>query len=317
MVFNNFASKKSIKALSMRSIIDDIKQKYKDGNLLIKVIFVNVGIYLAMMLINVTARLFIGGDASDFVEEYLFPFLALNTSITSLLFKPWTLLTHQFVHSLDVWHLAGNMILLYFLGNMFLSYFSQKQFFGLYILSGLVGALSLIVISKLSPFFTSELSAVGASASVMGIAIAVCAHAPKNEVFLFGLLKVQLQWVGLFLLISDLIFFYDGNTGGHVAHLGGAVTGFWFTSKIKKGKDITKRINTIIALISNFVKSLGNKSKLKVAHSNVREMNDDEYNEARQATQEEIDAILDKISKNGYESLSAQEKDFLFRYSQK
>jgi len=301
----------------MSTIIDDIKQKYKNGNLLIKIIFVNTGVYLSILLINIFSRLLLGEQGSDIVQEYIYPYLALRCNLLDIAFKPWTLITHQFVHSLDIWHLVGNMFLLYFLGGIFLTYFSQKQLFGLYLLGGLIGAASLVIITNISPYFASDISAVGASAAVMGIAIAVCTYAPKNEVYLFGAIKVQLQWIGLFLLVSDLIFFYDGNTGGHIAHLGGAATGFWFATSAKKGKDITIPINGIISYFQGVPDLFKRKSKLKVAHSNVRNMTDDQYNRVQKATQEEIDAILDKIGKNGYESLSKKEKDILFKFSKK
>jgi membrane associated rhomboid family serine protease len=301
----------------MSTILNDIKQKYKNGNLLIKVIFVNVGVYLAMVLLNIFSKLIVGEQGTSFVEKYIFPYFALHTDILHVLIKPWTLITHQFVHDLGIGHLFGNMLLLYFLGSMFLNYFSQKQLFGLYLLGGLIGAVTLITVANLSPLFTEEITAIGASAAVMAIAIAVCSYAPKNQVFLLGVFKVQLQWIGLALLVMDLSFFYDGNTGGHIAHLGGAATGFWFASSIKKGKDITTRINKIITYVSLLPQVFKKKSKLKVAHSNVRNMSDDQYNEVRKATQEEVDAILDKIGKNGYESLSKSEKEILFKFSKK
>lgn len=301
----------------MNSIVDDIKKKYKEGSLLIKVIFVNVGVYISILLLNVISKLFMGNEGVNIVYEYIYPLLALHSGLLDIVLKPWTIVTHLFVHSLDAWHLIGNMFLLYFLGSLFLNYFSQKQLFGLYILGGIIGAALLILITNISPFFTSEVSAIGASAAVMAVAIAVCLYAPKNEVLLFGVFKVQLQWIALFLLISDLMFFYDGNTGGHIAHLGGAATGFWFANSIKKGKDITEPINKIIASVSNLSKLFRKKSNLNVAHSNVRNMNDDDYNKLRKATQEEVDAILDKIGKNGYDSLSKAEKDLLFKFSKK
>ncbi|MFT6715656.1 MAG: membrane associated rhomboid family serine protease [Saprospiraceae bacterium] len=301
----------------MSTFLNDIKQKYRDGNMLIKVIFVNVGVYFAFVLLNVVSPLIVGDQGLNIVQEYLYPYLALHSNLSDILFKPWTLITHQFVHELDIWHLVGNMFLLYFLGGMFLNYFSQKQLFGLYLLGGLMGAAVLVVVTNISPYFTAEISAVGASAAVMAIAIAVCSYAPKNQVFLFGVFKVQLQWIGLFLLVSDLIFFYDGNTGGHIAHLGGAATGYWFASSIKKGKDITTTINKIITFFGQIPNIFKKKSKLKVAHSNIRSMTDDQYNELRQATQADIDSILDKIGKNGYECLSKKEKEMLFKFSKK
>jgi hypothetical protein len=207
------------------------------------------------------------------------------------------------------------MLLLYFLGRLFLNYFSSKQLLGLYVLGGLIGAFFLLLIVNISPYFKTEVSAIGASAAVMAIAIATTTYAPKTNVFLFGMFKVQLQWIGLALVISDFLYFYDGNTGGHIAHLGGAATGFWFTNNIKKGTDITKGINAIIDKLVGLFKP---KSKLKVEYSkNARNLSDEDYNYYRNATQEEIDTILDKISSSGYDSLSKKEKEILFKHSNK
>lgn len=299
----------------MSSIVDDLKYRFKSGDILTRLIFINVGIYLIFVVLNIFTGLFSASGQSALVHDILYPFLSLNSNILSTLFKPWTLITHQFIHSMSPWHIIGNMMLLYFLGKIFLNYFSQKQLLALYLMGGLMGAFSLLLLVNLSPYFQSEISAIGASAAVMAVAIAVTAYSPKTPIYLFGMFKVQLQWIGLALVISDFLFFYDGNTGGHIAHLGGALTGFWFANSIRKGKDITKGINTIIDRIVGLFKA---KSKLKVEYSkSARDLSDEDYNYYKNATQEEIDAILDKISSSGYESLSKKEKEMLFKHSNK
>lgn len=302
----------------MTSIFDDLKRQFQSGDLLTKVLFVNIGLYVIILMVNIFATLFIGSENNEIVSQYIFPFLSLNTNLIELLIHPWTLITHQFVHALDPWHLIGNMFLLYFLGRLFLNYFSPKQLFGLYLLGGLVGALSLIITVNLSPYFSNNVSAIGASASVMAIAIAVCSYSPKTTVFLFGIFKVPLQYVGLFLIISDILFFYDGNTGGHIAHIGGAITGFWFAKNIKQGKDITSKVNQVIDGVNKIIPALTRKKqKLTVEHSNVKNMSDEDYNYLQHISQEQVDEILDKIGKSGYESLSKKEKDILFKFSKK
>lgn len=302
----------------MTSIFDDLKKQFQSGDLLTKVLFVNIGLYVIILMVNIFATLFIGSENNEIVSQYIFPFLSLNTNLIELLIHPWTLITHQFVHALDPWHLIGNMFLLYFLGRLFLNYFSPKQLFGLYLLGGLVGALSLIITVNLSPYFSNNVSAIGASASVMAIAIAVCSYSPKTTVFLFGIFKVPLQYVGLFLIISDILFFYDGNTGGHIAHIGGAITGFWFAKNIKQGKDITSKVNQVIDGVNKIIPALTRKKqKLTVEHSNVKNMSDEDYNYLQHISQEQVDEILDKIGKSGYESLSKKEKDILFKFSKK
>lgn len=294
----------------MNAIILEIKNRFKQGDILTRLIYVNGGVFVLFLILGILGNLF-GFTA---INNFLYNSFSLNTGIKNLLFKPWTIVTHQFVHA-GIWHLLGNLIMLYFLGKLFLMYFNSKQLLALYFLGGFIGAGVLIVVVNLSPMFSNPISAVGASAAVMAIAIAVCAYNPNQEVFLFGALRVQLKWIGLALILIDLVSFFDGNTGGHIAHLGGAFTGYWFASAYKQGKDITKGVNKWIAKL---VRLFSKKNDLTVKYRNhARELNDEEYNYYEKVTQEKVDEILDKISKSGYESLSKKEKEILFQYSKK
>jgi membrane associated rhomboid family serine protease len=297
----------------MKEIIEEIKERFKKGDILTRLIYINVSVYALFILIRLISGLSSSGDQSLWLVNLVYKITALNTDFFSFIIKPWTLITHQFVHSLSPWHILGNMIMLYFLGKLFLMYFNAKQLLGLYFLGGLIGAGALLIIANISPYFTAPVSAIGASAAVMAISIATCAFAPNQQVFLFGMFRVPLKWIGVGLVVSDLIFFFDNNTGGHIAHLGGAFTGLWFASSMKQGKDITKTINGIIdKLVNRFTK----KSNLTVEYRNkAKDLNDEEYNYYKAATQEQIDEILDKINSSGYDSLSKQEKEILFKYS--
>jgi membrane associated rhomboid family serine protease len=291
----------------MHSIIQEIKQRFKIGDILTRLIYINIGVFLFLILSNIILKL-IGTNFS------FSSWLALNTSIPILIVTPWTIITHMFVHE-GVFHILGNMMMLYFLGKLFLMYFNPKQLLALYFLGGLIGAGFLLLIVNISPIFNDNMSAVGASAAVMAISIAVCTYRPNQEVFLFGMFKVALKWLGLALILIDLLTFFNGNTGGHIAHLGGAFTGYWFATAYKQGKDITKFINKFLDF---FVGLFDKKSKLTVEYrNNARNLSDEDYNYYRTVTQEKIDAILDKISSSGYESLSKEEKDMLFKYSKK
>lgn len=291
----------------MQSIIQEIKQRFKVGDILTRLIYINIGVFLFLTLSSIVFTL-IGSSFK------LGSWLALNTSLPILLVTPWTIITHLFVHQ-GIFHILGNLLMLYFLGKMFLMYFNSKQLLALYFLGGLIGAGFLLLIVNLSPIFTDNMSAVGASAAVMAIAIAVCTYRPNQEVYLFGMFKIALKWLGLGLILIDLLTFFNGNTGGHIAHLGGAFTGYWFATAYKQGKDITKYINKFLdSLVGVFDK----KSKLTVEYrSEARNLSDEDYNYYQKVTQEKIDAILDKISSSGYESLSKEEKDILFKYSKK
>ena len=295
----------------MSTIIEDLKRQFKSGDILTQLIFINVGVYALYLLLYIISGLALGDK--DILIGYMIKYTALNTNLSQLLFRPWTLISHMFVHSMDIFHLLGNMVMLYFLGRLFLNFFTKKQLVGLYFLGGLIGAGALIIVSNISPYFPGNVTAVGASAAVMSISIAACTFAPNQQVFLFGIFKVALKWIALFLVLSDVVFFYDGNTGGHIAHLGGAAAGYWFTASMRSGKDITRGINRIIDWIANHFKPSPN---LKVEfRKDAKHMTDEEYNYHKKVTQDEVDAILDKISASGYDSLTKREKEILFKHS--
>lgn len=296
----------------MNPIVQEIKQRFQQGDILTRLIFINVGVFLTLVIGNIIYGLFTAQQVN------LGHWFALPTNdVTGFLFRPYTLISHMFVHRLtDVFHVLFNMVMLYFMGKLFLNYFNGKQLFGLYLLGGLISGAGLVLITILSPVFSVPGTAVGASAAIMAISIGIVAYTPNTTVNLFGMFPVKLMWVGIFYVISDLISFYDPNTGGHLGHLIGAGVGYWFAAAFKQGKDITVGINKFINTLTNLFQP---QSKMKVVYSQekVRRMSDEEYNVTKKATQEEIDFILDKISKSGYDSLTKKEKEILFHYSNK
>lgn len=299
----------------MNEIWLDIKQRFKKGDILTKLIYVNGGIFLLSVVFGIFWGLFTGARFGESGSLFAH-FLALPTNdFTGFIFKPYTLITHMFLH-VDFFHVLFNMLLLYFMGKMFLNYFSPKQLFGLYLIGGFLGAVILLIVTNLSPQFEQPGIALGASAAVMAIAIAVTSYTPHTKVNLFGVFPVKLMFVGFFFVLSDLIYFHDSNTGGHLAHLVGAAVGFWYSAAFKQGKDITAGLNKIIDSLFKIFKP---KSKMKVVYNQkkVQNMSDEDYNVHQKVTQKEIDSILDKISASGYSSLTKREKDILFQYSNK
>jgi membrane associated rhomboid family serine protease len=299
----------------MKEIWFDIKEQFKKGDTLIKLIYVNGGIFVAMLLFQIIFGLITNSNFSD--SLYLFHALTglpIN-NLFEFLIKPYTLITHMFVHD-GFWHILGNMLFLFFLGRTFLNYFTQKQLLGLYMLGGLVAGGSLLLITSLSPMFTSPNYAIGASAAVMSIVAGICFYIPNTKVNLFGVFPVKLVYIGAVVILQDMLHFDQSNTAGHLAHLIGAGIGYWYAASFRQGKDITRGINKIIQSASKLVTR---KPKMKVVYSQekVRKMSDEDYNTQQKVTQEEIDAILDKISASGYGSLTKREKYILNQYSDK
>ena len=294
--------------MTMDDFISKLKYNFKQGNILSKLIYINVGLFLIIRLFALICTLFsIDGGGLLF-------FLQVPSSPEFLLYRPWTLITYMFTH-FDFLHILFNMLWLYWFGGLFLTFFSERQLGGLYLIGGIAGALLYIVSYNLFPYF-SEAAAystlMGASASVMAIVFAVSFYKKDMEISLFIIGRIKLIYLALFTFVVDLLAITSANAGGHIAHIGGALVGIVYALQIAKGKDLTVPLNRIIAFFVNISRR---KPKMKVTHR--RTENDRDYNARKQSEQVVIDAILDKLKRSGYESLSESEKKQLFDASKK
>ncbi len=300
----------------MGHIITDLKERFNKGNIAIQLIFINVGVFVIVTLINIFLQLF---NRSFAFAEYL----SLPASFPRFITQPWSILTYMFMHA-DLLHILFNMLWLFWFGQLFLYFFSAKHLRGLYILGGICGGILYMVAYNVFPFFRPMVSVstmVGASASVLAIVIATAYREPNYPVRLLLFGTVRLKYLALVVVLMDLFFLTSNNAGGHIAHLGGALAGLWFAASLKHGTDITAWINkTLDAIISLFSgKAFARrKPKMKVQYgSNTDRQKDYDYNARKKASSEEIDRILDKLKKSGYESLTTEEKKSLFDASKK
>jgi membrane associated rhomboid family serine protease len=248
----------------------------------------------------------------DSTGDFIMQQMELSGNILKVLFKPWTIITHLFVHS-GLMHILFNMMTLYFTYQLFNQRFDDKRFLNVYFVSGFAGALMFLLSVNLFPLFSENAhsyTAVGASAAVMGVLIAICTYRPEDEVMLFGAFRMKLQWIALIFVLLDLISIRSGNEGGHLAHLGGALFGFFWAMNMKKGIDIASFFNKAQAIFNWKPKR---KSTIKVVHK--RSKTDEDFNLDKRQKQKRIDDILDKISRSGYDSLSKEEKALLFELS--
>jgi membrane associated rhomboid family serine protease len=290
----------------MASVTEELKQNFIKGTALVKFIYVNVAVFL---IYNLAYLVLFFWNQEDTASFYITQWLAIPASLPDLLTKPWTIITYMFYHQ-DIWHILFNMLFLYWFGNIFLMYFDSKKFTSLYFLGGIMGGIFyLIAFNSLSVFKAGSIISVllGASASVMAIVFAISLYVPNFRVNMLFFGEVKLIYIALFTVVLDLIMIPKENPGGHIAHLGGALIGFLFVLQYRKGRDITKGFTKVL----DFIGSLFKPRKLKVAHK--KPVNDMDYRKTRVDTQKEIDRILDKISKGGYESLTKEEKETLFR----
>ena len=296
----------------MTNFISDLKSRFHRVDINLQLIYINVGVFVVTTLVRVFLRLFNIGDAS------WMNFMTLPASIPEFLKQPWSSLSYMFLHA-DPLHLLFNMLWLYWFGQLFLSFFSARHFRGLYLLGGICGGLFYMLALNVFPYFTPYIyisTLLGASASVLAIVVATAVREPEYRVNFMFIGTVRLKYVALFMVVTDLLFVTSGNGGGHIAHLGGALAGWWFAWSLRKGKDVTKWINGVLDGCSGVWSKLSSK-KPKMKVSKGGRAADYDYNARKKQQSEEIDRILDKLKKSGYGSLTTEEKKRLFDASKK
>lgn len=299
----------------MASFFENIANKYRQGNVVLKLIFVNIAVFLLYRFLLVGLSLF------KLDADFLTSFLQMPSSIIELGKHPWTIFTYMFVH-LDLLHILFNMLWLYFFGGLFLRWFDAKTLTLLYIVGGFCGAFFFILFYNVLPAFSGiQALLIGASASILALAIAIAMYKPDEPIplFLFGVVK--LKWLAIIMVVMDLLSLNGHNAGGNLAHLGGAFAGLAFGLSIRKGRNPFAKMDFIERIFSFKRRS---KPKMKVTYkrptsekSNVQTDVDQAYRDQKKAHADQLDFILDKIKQSGYDSLSSEEKRFLFDSSQR
>ncbi len=294
----------------MAGFFTEIKQHFKHGNALKRFIIVNAVAFVIVILFQNIGKLFSIGslDFSDYLVLPSLPILVLQ--------EPWTLITYMFMHH-DMFHILFNMLWLYWFGGLFLQLFTEKQLVALYFFGGLAGAFTFILVYNTLPFFTASAQVgtlQGASAAVLAIVCATAFRIPDFSVRLFLLGDIKLKYIAAATILIDLLSITSANSGGHFAHLGGAVMGYIFVASYKHGKDITKGFNRIMDFVVSLVKP-ATKPKLTVKYKKAE--TDMDFRVRKNQENKQLDAILDKLKKSGYDSLTAEEKKYLFDASKK
>ncbi len=294
----------------MMNLIDEIKTSFKQGSSLTKLIYINLCVFLGIKIVQIFFFLFNTPEGS----ESFIRWLAVPSNLSELIRKPWTVLTYMFVHEGFI-HILFNLLWLFWFGKIFLEYLDHKKLAGVYILGGLSGAFLYVFSFNVFPVFGSiatESIAIGASAAVIAIVIAISVYVPNYTVYLLFFGPVKIKYIAILIFVFTSVLDFSTNTGGKIAHIGGALFGFIYIHQYRKGTDISKGLSRILDRFLSFFKP---KVKLKVEHK--RPVNDMEYNKMKAREQEEINRILDKISKAGYDSLTKEEKKILFNMGEK
>ena len=277
-------------------LIDRLKYNFINLDILQKIIIIMIIFFVFPYLINTIIFLF---NLSEFSVINLFD---VSPNLIDLLYKPWSLITYGFFHS-DLWHLTGNMIILYLSGSVVLNLFGSERLIKVFVLGILYGSLAYLISYNLFPAFNNiKSSMIGSSAGVMAVFIFLASYSP-NYSFRILTFNIKIIYIASFLVLLDVIQIPSGNSGGHIAHLGGAFSGYFFHKKMIRGDDYG---NWIISFYNSIFKR-----KLKFKKRNYTRKTPVSRKDT--IVQKKIDMILDKISKSGYDSLTKKEKETLFK----
>lgn len=300
-----------------KPMLEELKAFFKRNDILTRLMVINISVFA---LINISGLLlYLFNIDREFTEIHgvyrLTYYLSLPSDLSSFLMRPWSLITYMFVQE-GIFHLFFNMMILYVGGQIFNRFVGESKLLSTYILSGIAGAILYVLTFNIFPAFQNVVGgsfAIGSSASVLGIFIAAATFAPNLPMNVIFLGNVKLKYIAIVFIALDLLNIRNGNAGGHIAHLGGAFYGYLFSSQLKKNVDIGKSFNQLLLKLKSYFYSEKKKSSFKNVHKNPkRPSTDEDYLKNKNAHQAEIDQILDKIKRSGYESLTTMEKQKLF-----
>lgn len=293
------------------SIIDDIKLQLRSGDVIIRLIFVNIVLFV-VPYVTVSMLMLFG------VKINFLTYVGLSSDPGDLLWKPWSVITYAFFHA-GFFHILFNLIMLHFTGRLFLTFFTQKQLLGLYLSGAVFAGLVYLGLYLIFPGIgDSPVSLVGASGAVMALLLATTTYAPHMELRLFLFGNVKLWHIAMVLIIIDLIQLPMDNTGGHLAHLGGAFFGYLFINRLRADTDLVSWSAVALEWMTGGFRRKKQRQPFRAVHRNPVKPPQKTVSRivTKDRTQQQIDEILDKISRSGYDSLSKEEKDFLFRAGQ-
>jgi membrane associated rhomboid family serine protease len=287
---------------------------HRYNNAPVQLIIINVVIFIALALMRVIS------SYTPFYEEFLILYkqFSIPPAFVDFLSRPWTIITYMFTHSLTgILHILFNMLVLYWFGRLFTEYLGSDKLIALYVLGGLAGAVAYLICYNTIPILIQNQPSgmVGASAAVNAIVVGTATLLPNYTFFLLFIGPVRIKYIAAITVFLSLLGAAadEQNIGGNIAHLGGALIGFLYMKQLQAGSNWGMWITVTIDWLKNLFKD---KPKVKVSYRNDKS-GIKAPGEKGSYTQEEIDAILDKISAGGYESLTKEEKEKLFNASKK
>lgn len=304
----------------MSGLFDDLKSEFnKPNNTLVQLILINVVIFLTVIVVLVVSRL-----SNSTADRWLLDQLMMPWSPAALLRKPWTILTYSFTHA-EPLHILWNMVFLYWFGRLIEEYLGSRRLVGLYIMGALGGALCYFLAYNLIPYFHNQVGGqvlLGASGAALSVAVGAATLLPNYTFHLLFIGPVRIKYIVLFFVVLSFFNSVGTNAGGNLAHLGGALVGFMYIKLLQNGSDLGRPVYWVMDIWSNLFRA---KPPVKVSQrQRSTQTATASYSAASPSAghvaipdQDEVDAILDKIGRSGYESLTREEKQKLFRASQK
>lgn len=273
------------------SFLSDIKSNFEKQGKLTQIIVVNIAVFITVNIVGVLSHL------------SLLEYTAMPVPADQFVFRFWTLFTYMFTHE-GMMHLFWNLITFYFMAQIFFTLFTEKKMLYVYIMSGLCGGALVLLVGMLLPNLFGNGILLGASASVLGVGAVMAVYSPTYRIYLFGMFEMRYSVFYFLTFVMTSLIDLNVNTGGKIAHIGGAAFGLLYGYALKNGNDFL-----------NFSFVPKKTTKLKVVsrqpeytpHAPFDVVNDEER----------MNTLLDKINKSGYESLSKKEKEELFKLSQK
>ncbi len=299
----------------MADFVGNLKQQYRQGSVLTRLIYINVALFLLLNIVYIIFTLF----NADLYKLKLHTWLEIPSDLHQFITHAWTLFSYMFIH-FDTLHLLFNMLWLYWFGQIFLTVYSEKQMLGLYLFGGIAGGLLFLLSYNVFPYFEDKVGMMcGASASILAIVTATAFRLPNYRIHLFLFGAIPLKYIALITIGIDLMSVTSTNSGGHIAHLGGALMGYIFLIFSEKGKDLTAPLNRFIDKIVTWRKGRHIHIKKKKGESHVkgRPESDDDYRRRKKNEENDLNAILDKIKQSGYTALTTEEKRRLFEHGKK
>lgn len=303
------------------SILDDFKVAFKTGNVLNQIIVINVVVFAAFGILNVLMTL----SGQEALYRQISFYLTLPAEPGGFIYQPWSIITYFFFHQ-GVFHILWNMLFLYWFGKIITEYLGQNKLLGLYVWGGIGGGVLYMLAYNLLPYFADALpfsTLLGASAGVTAVVVGAATFQPNFAVHLIFLGPVKLKYIAAFMVVVSFIQSTGSNAGGEIAHLGGALVGYLAITQLQRGSDWSKPVVAFVTWVKSLFKP---QPKIKVTYRSEQKTSRSSSRKSRkaaspkestkkQASQAEIDAILDKISEKGYDALTKEEKQKLFNAS--